>query len=359
VDIITALIENDQTFEADVLNAMAKDIDAFGKQQANWAELTAKQKSQLVVLAFGNRLYRFIQGMGYALGWIKTAGGWVLDKGKRLVASWYKGSSRIGDAAEQAVDAEPPPNSISGPLMKSCFFLLGLTAFGVSIWNCTDKWSTSNTADRGLMISSIFAGFRQAAVMGVDALESIIRYRTGVVSDTVEQSLRNQFDQIMSEVAGDDIAVLEPSITTPLLAAVPKRGFAVQVQLARDMQEKREVLDEVVEGDEPGFLDELDAIAESLDTIVKFKAVFNVARAVLQVIGYVASIAVAIFMTWQLIQDWDSMDTGHKVFQTIQTVLALVEAAASLFMLGVSVSALCLHTPQAVWLGLSTKLTRI
>ena len=354
VDIVTALIENDQTFEADVLNAMGKDIDAFGKQQANWNELDAKQKAQQVVAAFGNRLYRFIQGMGYALGWVKTAGGWVLDKGKRLVASWFKGSSRVGEAAEKAVEAEPPPNSISGPLMKSCFFILGLTALGVSIWNCTDKWSTSNTADRGLMISSIFAAFRQAAVMGVDAMEAIVRYRTGVVSDAVEQSLRNTFDEIMSQVAGDDIAVLEPSVETPLLA-VPKRSFAVQVELAREVQNNPEALEGVAEGEEPGFLDILEAIAENIDTIVKFKAIFNIARTALQIFGYLVSIAVAIFMTWQLIQNWDSMDTGHKIFQTIQTVLALVEAAASLFILGVSVSSLFLHT-QLVLFGLKISL---
>ena len=353
IDIVTALIENDQNFEADVLNTMGKDIESFGKQQANWAELSAKQKSQLVVAAFGNRLYKFVQGMGYALGWVKTAGGWVLDKGKRLVASWRKGSSRIGDAAEKAVEAEPPPNSISGPLMKSCFFILGLTALGVSIWNCTDKWSKSNTADRGLMISSIFAAFRQATVMGVDAMEAIVRYRTGVVSDAVEQSLQNTFDEIMSQIAGDDIAVLEPSATTPLLA-VPKRSFAVQVELARDLQNNEGNLEPLAEGEEPGFIDILEAIAENVDTIVKFKAVFNVARAALQIFGYVISIAVAIFMTWQLVQNWSSMDTGHKVFQSIQTALALVEAAASLFMLGVSVSSPCLHTVG--WFGLSTYL---
>jgi len=258
-----------------------------------------------------------------------------------LIASWRKGSGRVADAAEKAVEEEPPPPEtfVSGPLMKSCFVILGLTALGVAIWNCTDKWSASNTVDRGMMISSIFAAFRQAAAFGTDALESILRYGKGKYSTQTEQLLQKTLDDAFKDVTGDVNAVAEPGVDG--LYALPKKNFAVQVDLAEEMQNDPDAMAAVPEGEEANIYELLDeeaaAAVEGLNGIVRMKAAFNIARNALQVFGYIVSIAVAIFMTWQLIQDWQNMDDGHRAFQTIQVVLACLEAGFSLFMLGATV----------------------
>ena len=333
IDIVISLIENNQAFEQDVLDAMGKDIDAFGAKQKDWADLSSKQKAQLVVGAMGNRLYKFIQGMGIAFGWVKTAGGWVA---KNVYSVWKKGSAAVGDAAEAAVANDPPPTEsfVTGPLMKGCFVILGLTALGVAIWNCSDKWSTSNTADRGQMISSIFAAFKQLASFGTDALESILRYGSGKFSAKTEQLICNTFDSLIKEVTGDLNATIAP--TEGGILSVPKDYLRAQAQIAEQMHDNPDALVDVAEGDESGLFDLMTSLTENLQSIVDMKMAFNIARGALQVLGYVVSIAVAVFMTWQLVNDWDKMDEGHRVFQTIQVVLACIEAAASLFMLGVS-----------------------
>lgn len=69
-------------------------------------------------------------------------------------------------------------------------------------------------------------------------------------------------------------------------------------------------------------------VRQSLDRLKEMSKVrksFNVARRVLAVIGYILSIGLAIFLTWQLTQDWDKMDLGTRVFKTMKGVLACIE----------------------------------
>lgn len=329
-DMVTAILERDPSVQDDVTKEIKKLIEEAGKNEQGWADMKAKRKAELVTSGIVPKLKRFMDAMGILLGWVKQGGKWVIDAGKRLVFGWAKGVQRIGDAAEQIVNEGGLKGFVKGPLAKGLFCLLGVAAVGVAAWNLSDRWSDASAADRGLMISGLIGAIGQLSGLGVDFALTCFRFKGGIYSEATETALKAGFDNLMTDWMSEDWAVLEPGADG---FSTPKNLFKSEVQL------EEELLNNPVtwlEGEERVSFFEV--AQKRMGQWIKFKRGFNIASRVVQYIGYIAAIGVAIFMTWQLIQDWDKLDTAHKIFQTLQTVFALIEGIGAAIIVGATVA---------------------
>lgn len=336
-DIVQKLLENDQALTGTVLGQMGADIEAWGKQQPAWDQMSMKEKCLKVTGALGVKIRNFILGLAKTWGWVKQGGSWIITGIKSLI--WKDRSQRIVDVADEIAN-EGTPSSIKIPLVKGLLFTLGAVVLGAQLWQISDQWATASVDKRGLLILGVFSAFNQLVGFGVDFVEAILEYRGKSAFSSAFRRLTNaQWDRAIGEFGTDNSFVARIDKETGDF--VVDDGFEEETSFA-DTLEKQDTKAiesewEVVESIETdGFDAALDDLSAAESSIISTQRAFAAVRIGLQVFGYLIAIGVAIFMTWQLVKQWHTLDTGDKIFQTIQVVLACAEAVGAAVILSVS-----------------------
>ncbi|KAK4221600.1 hypothetical protein QBC38DRAFT_121848 [Podospora fimiseda] len=317
VDFVEKLLNNDPAATGPAMEGLRAEMEEYGKQIEGWQNMSARLKAQKFGLVLGDRLPKLMQALSKVFGWIYKGGKWIIDNTIRRVGrNWQQNAAAVGEAADWVI-GEQPVGVWKGPVCKAVLVVVGMAAIGAMIWNFSDKWSEGTTADRGIIITTVLMGFRQLADLSIDAVWAIMRYKKGVFSEAAELGIYTKFDNLMEKRLGSKwAAVLEGKDGKKMMRNLSRAEAADPLGLV----EKRSY----VIGPETKELTVRQSL-ERLDKMSKVRKGFNIARRVVSVLGYMLSIGLAIFLTWQLVENWDKMDLGTRIFETIQVVLACIE----------------------------------
>jgi len=323
-DLVSKLLAQDPSISGPVSTALSDALKKYSDSINNWAKMGTADKLKHVMIDIGDRLQDVMKGVGKMLGWVGKGAQAVWQKGRQIVAAWRNNAAALGDAIDHVLQ-EKPVGFVKGPLFGSLMFLVGMTALGVTIWNASDKWSDASTSDRGLMITTVVAALNQMAEFGVDAVYSIMRYKKGAFSEAAELAIHAELDAISGLRLGSKWAsVLEDPLVTG----------ATRI---RDVQQIQDFKDTLFwgSGESTEHVLRNDRALSKLRDLTPIKRSFNIARSVLAIIGCVAAVGLAIFMTWSLVHDWTRLDPSTRVFQTLLTALQWIEASVALVVIGV------------------------
>ncbi|KAF5578726.1 hypothetical protein FPANT_9897 [Fusarium pseudoanthophilum] len=334
-DMVQRILDQDPAIKNPVTEALSLELEEFGKKIQGWQKMSTEMKAQQVEILLGDRIPKFMQAVAKTFGWVLQGGKWVLGQVKNL-GGWQQNSAALGRAADRIVGdeellmGEQTTGLLKGPVAKSLLVLVGMFAIGTMIWNFSDRWHDADAIDTGIMVTTVLLGVRQLAEFSLDAVYAILRYKKGVFNEAVELGIYTRFDNMMGRRLGSKWAgIVEGSVTGP----------GTKVVTLRDLK-KAEAGDplglfrkQITIGPETPEL----TVRQSLDRLNEMSKVrkgFNIARRGLAVMGYILSIGLAIFLTWQLFRDWKDMDTGTRWFETIQVVLACIEGLGALIVTG-------------------------
>ncbi|MCJ1282203.1 hypothetical protein MMC26_001526 [Xylographa opegraphella] len=345
-DIVLKLLSNDPSITSPSLIQMGKEIKAWGEQLKGWDAMSPKDQSLLVISSFGSRIRLMMAGLAITFGWIKSGGSWIIAKGQAMAAAWKNGAERIGDVAEEAMEkdnVDPLPPDLPGMtaiLGKSLLFLVGAAALGAQIWLLSDTWADADTLKRGQLILGVIGSFNNMAKLGTDAIETILRRKGGAL-DPAGQSLCARFDQEYGEFLQNESAVLD--VDASGVGSAPE-NLIPETNLAEELNgdDIKPITSEwqMVEGQASDELEAaLEASLNAANKAARITKAFTIVRGVLDVLGYLVAIGMAIFMTWQLVENWSKLSTGDRIFQSIQVALALIEGIGAAIMVGLGATA--------------------
>ncbi|KAF4550710.1 Hypothetical protein D9617_16g014990 [Elsinoe fawcettii] len=322
---LSMVLSNDPSLSDPFKTAVANKIEEYGVDIQNWATMDIKTKVRQIVLEFGEQLNDFMDSLGVLLGWIKTGTQWVVQKVNGLIDRWRTGAGRVADAAAEITQTEDPKALRKAAIKTGFLTFVGLVALGSTIWNLSNKWSSGDAANRGLLIATVCGSLCQLGELGLDAVDAFMRWGAGSFSRATQPPVRRYFDEIMQKDLGSDAAIMDPDATAKGYFE-PKSLFSRESSLCDELMEKKPILD-----DDTTFFDQM---MESAQKITNIKRAFNIASEVLEGIGYFVAVAVAIFMTRQLVSDWSDMSLAEKIFNTIQTVISCIEGLGAAVIIG-------------------------
>ena len=323
-ELVNKILAQDPAVTGPVAQALAEAMKKYSETVQGWANMSQKEKMQNIMIDMGDRIKDVMKCVGKMLGWVGKGAQAIWQKGRQIVAAWRNNGQALGAAVNHVLQ-EKPGGLVKGPLFGSLMFIVGMAAMGVTIWNASDKWSSANAADRGLMIMTILASLNQMAEFGVDAVYSIMRYKQGAFSEAAELAIHAEFDAIAQTNIGSKWASV---FEDPLETGAMRIRELERVELRSDLFWE-------AGGAGEGEIVQMNKALSDLRDLAPIKRSFNIARSVIAIIGCVISIGLAIFMTWSLVNDWDKLDKTARIFQTLLVVLQWIEAAFALVVIGV------------------------
>lgn len=220
-------------------------------------------------------------------------------------------------------------------LFKGVMFLGSMAFMGWSLFSAfapdkssgTSAWNAMGTVERAQTIVNTFGVIKQIGDCGTDFVEICVRIKNpGTYSVSAEAAVDAAVNNMMQKkLLATDWVYFEK--TADGAVTTKTETFLDTTATAEEIAEADSAI-----GAEVG----VEVGEDMIKACSKLKRAFNIARTVLKCVGYVLAIAVAVFMTWKLIQDWPGMNVWHKVLETIQVACAIMEAIGSAVMLGVS-----------------------
>ncbi|EWZ34130.1 hypothetical protein FOZG_12135 [Fusarium oxysporum Fo47] len=315
-ELLLGLLAKDQQLTNEVLKNIMQDIADAEAKDTSWAAQSTELKMQQLFLEFSGSLPNFMDALCMA--------GSAAKKGAKNIYDYVRGVQRAGVAADAAVEnVIPVPDSkakLSEGGKKALWSVVGIVALYCAANNMSGQWSDSDTASRGLMVTTVVGSCLQLLELGANAWEAFLRMGSGLYSNTSQMMMARSLDTYLGNTMTTKAMILDSSAEGG--GSLNPKSF------------KQKFVDKntrvVVEMDHLGAAGnvgdgDLQSLIKNSSTVVKWRQGFNFARTVLAWLGYVAAVAVVIFMTWELIQDWSSMSQGQKIFSTIQLVLAAIE----------------------------------
>lgn len=315
-ELLLGLLAKDQQLTNEVLKNIMQDIADAEAKDTSWAAQSTELKMQQLFLEFSGSLPNFMDALCMA--------GSAAKKGAKNIYDYVRGVQRAGVAADAAVEnVIPVPDSkakLSEGGKKALWSVVGIVALYCAANNMSGQWSDSDTASRGLMVTTVVGSCLQLLEFGANAWEAFLRMGSGLYSNTSQMMMARSLDTYLGNTMTTKAMILDSSAEGG--GSLNPKSF------------KQKFVDKntrvVVEMDDLGAAGnvgdgDLQSLIKNSSTVVKWRQGFNFARTVLAWLGYVAAVAVVIFMTWELIQDWSSMSQGQKIFSTIQLVLAAIE----------------------------------
>lgn len=338
-DIALKLLSNDPSVTNPILVQMGQELQAWGEKITGWDAMTPQQRALLVASSLGGQLREMMSGLALIFGWIKSGGQWIIAKGQAMYANWRRGAEAIGDVVDEVMQrqVDPPPPGVPGmPAItgKGFLFLVGAVALGAQIWLLSDTWADASASKRGELIVGVIGSFNNLAKLGTDAIETILRRKGGTL-DPAQQSICSRFDQEYGAFLENEGSILEVNQETGVAVApeelVAENDFVEELG-EEEMEELTSQWALIVGQKRDAFQAAMDAGYKA----VRVNKAFSVVRGFLDCLGYVVGIGAAIFMTWQLVENWSMLSNTDRIFQTIQVVFAVIEGIGSVLMVGVS-----------------------
>ncbi|KEF54964.1 uncharacterized protein A1O9_08616 [Exophiala aquamarina CBS 119918] len=339
-EVVEKLLDHSADLQNSVLGQMSNEIQEWGKQLPGWDQMAMKDRCLLVVGQIGPKLRNFIMGLAKTWGWVKKGGVWVIDTGR---AMWTRGAENLIEVAEDEAQKDQPATGtpLSVPLIKGLLFTVGAVVLTAQIWLLSDQFQSASAARRGLLIMGVFAAFNTMAQFGLDLTEAILKYRGVQFSDEAFRVLSGRWDNFIQRWGrnnGELTQYNEQTGYSPPSNPEAEVRFVANAEHDEYGSPKAENED-LVPTKQQQFEADLAELGGEWEAINGYQRAFAVARFSLQVLGYLVAIGIAIFMTWQLAKEWDSLDTGSKIFQALQVALALIEAIGAAVILFVGAAA--------------------
>lgn len=332
--IIYELLSGSELVSGDLAKGLATDAQKLAGEMNEAAGKAKKEQAIQVAKLFATSAKNMIK--------LLVATRRKLVSGFWTAASYVRGAPAIGRAIEWMFKKKHQMDNSTKVLFtpekerlfKGVLFLGSLAFMGWSLFSAfapskssgKSAWNSMGTVERAQTIVNTFGMAKQIGDFGTDFVEICVRIKNpGTYSISAEAAVDAALDNMMQKkLLATDWVYFEKGTDG---AVTNKVESFLDTGTAEEIAEADSVI-----GAEVG----VEVSEEMIKACSKLKRAFNIARTVLKCLGYVLAIAVAVFMTWKLIQDWPGMDVWHKVLETIQVACAILEAIGSTIMLGVS-----------------------
>jgi flagellar motility protein MotE (MotC chaperone) len=391
-DFVRQVLDHDSALEGDLMTKVKEGLEKWGKENLqDWDKMTLQQKQAEIVAGFGTQIEAMRDSMGLIFKGAKAltrAGASKLAQAP-FMQSWDR-CRRLA----QRVSKESPPKikdrglGVSGAVLLTLLSVAGLVA---SIWGLQDD-AGDRPEKTGLLITGLITSITQLTRFGIGVVDSIWKYRIGgqehLLDSAFQQSISTQLQDVTHRLgyselqlshAKDqttfatgrrsatltelqDIKWAERSSLKPLrsefgglakakdLDDYRRQLYQTRTRLDSRLRELKKLTDQQgalraqLKAEEAALLQKQKEIQEA---VAKYKGKYNGSKSstfwgwastALQIVGYVVAVASAIFMTWQLIVDWEvlSKDGVLLVLTFIQALISLIEGIMAAVILGVS-----------------------